>query len=67
MMDVPMDVPETAIADLRRRVRDTSWPDRETVGDPSWGAQLAPIRELVRYWSAMGNQIHSFAKENDHV
>jgi pimeloyl-ACP methyl ester carboxylesterase len=45
-----VDVPDEAVADLRRRVAATRWPDRETVGDRSQGAQLAKIQELVRYW-----------------
>src|SRR5215510_13200335 len=43
-------VPEEALADLRRRIGATRWPDRETVTDLSQGAQLAKIQELVRYW-----------------
>jgi pimeloyl-ACP methyl ester carboxylesterase len=45
-----VDVPEDEVADLRRRVAATRWPDRETVADRSQGAQLAKIQELVRYW-----------------
>jgi len=44
------DVPEAAVADLRRRLRATRWPDKETVGDSSQGAQLAKVQALVRYW-----------------
>ncbi|MFL5557006.1 MAG: epoxide hydrolase family protein [Gemmatimonadaceae bacterium] len=43
-------VAETAVADLRRRLQTTRWPDKETVADPSQGAQLANLQELVRYW-----------------
>jgi pimeloyl-ACP methyl ester carboxylesterase len=43
-------VPETAITDLRHRIRETRWPDKETVADASQGAQLARLQELVRYW-----------------
>jgi pimeloyl-ACP methyl ester carboxylesterase len=43
-------VPEKAITDLRRRVQETRWPDKETVADASQGAQLARLQELVRYW-----------------
>jgi len=43
-------VPDEELADLRRRVVATRWPDRETVDDRSQGAQLAKIQELVRYW-----------------
>jgi pimeloyl-ACP methyl ester carboxylesterase len=43
-------VPDEAIADLRRRIAATRWPDRETVSDQSQGAQLAKLQQLVRYW-----------------
>jgi hypothetical protein len=34
-----IDVPEEQLADLRRRVRATRWPDRETVTDRSQGVR----------------------------
>ncbi len=43
-------VPEAALADLRRRIAATRWPDRETVTDRSQGVQLATIQALVHYW-----------------
>jgi pimeloyl-ACP methyl ester carboxylesterase len=43
-------VPDEQLADLRRRIAATRWPDRETVNDPSQGVQLGPFQELVRYW-----------------
>jgi pimeloyl-ACP methyl ester carboxylesterase len=43
-------IPEEALADLRRRIAMTRWPDRETVSDESQGVQLATIQELARYW-----------------
>ena len=43
-------VPDADLADLRRRLAATRWPDRETVADQSQGAQLAKLQELVRYW-----------------
>ncbi|HYY98711.1 MAG TPA: epoxide hydrolase [Pyrinomonadaceae bacterium] len=43
-------VPQEALDDLRRRLAATRWPDRETVGDRSQGAQLAKLQGLVRYW-----------------
>ena len=43
-------VPEAALADLRKRIAATRWPDKETVADPSQGAQRAKLQELVRYW-----------------
>src|SRR5215472_19091668 len=43
-------VPQAALDDLRRRIAATRWPDKETAGDRSQGAQLAKLQELVRYW-----------------
>jgi hypothetical protein len=45
-----IDVPQSALDDLRRRIAATRWPDKETVADQSQGAQLAKLQELVRYW-----------------
>jgi pimeloyl-ACP methyl ester carboxylesterase len=42
--------PEVALVDLRRRITETRWPDRETVNDQSQGVQLATIQELAQYW-----------------
>ena len=44
-------VSEEQLVDLRRRVKATQWPDRETVKDPSQGVQLATIQQLARYWA----------------
>src|SRR5262245_23027367 len=45
-------IPQSAIDDLRRRIAATRWPDKETVDDRSQGAQLARLQELVRYWGS---------------
>ncbi|HEX8375543.1 MAG TPA: epoxide hydrolase, partial [Geminicoccaceae bacterium] len=45
-----VDVPEAALADLRRRIAATRWPDRETVPDQSQGVRLTSLQDLVRYW-----------------
>jgi hypothetical protein len=45
-----VDMPDEAIADLRRRIAATRWPSRELVGDRSQGVQLATVQELARYW-----------------
>jgi pimeloyl-ACP methyl ester carboxylesterase len=42
--------PDSDIVDLRRRVKATKWPDRETVKDPSQGVQLATVQKLAHYW-----------------
>ena len=39
------------LADLRRRIAETRWPDKELVTDPSQGVQLAMLQELARYWA----------------
>ena len=46
-----VDVPDEAIADLRRRIAATRWPAKELVADRSQGVQLATIQELARYWA----------------
>jgi pimeloyl-ACP methyl ester carboxylesterase len=43
-------VPKAALADLRRRLQETRWPDMETVVDRSQGPRLSELRDLVRYW-----------------
>jgi pimeloyl-ACP methyl ester carboxylesterase len=42
--------PEKDLADLRRRIAATRWPDKETVDDQSQGVQLARLQDLFRYW-----------------
>src|SRR3954471_18948214 len=43
---------DEAIADLRRRITETRWPDKETVTDRSQGAQLATFKPLMEYWGS---------------
>ena len=43
-------IPEQDLADLRRRIATTRWPDRETVNDQSQGIQLAQLKALLEYW-----------------
>src|ERR1700712_4072249 len=42
--------PDEALADLKRRIAATRWPERETVADQSQGVQLATVQKLARYW-----------------
>ncbi|RAP75104.1 epoxide hydrolase family protein [Paenibacillus montanisoli] len=44
-------VPEAELTELRRRIKDTRWPDKETVSDQSQGTQLATMRKLTDYWA----------------
>jgi pimeloyl-ACP methyl ester carboxylesterase len=46
-----VDMPEEAIAELRRLIAATRWPSRELVSDRSQGVQLATIQALARYWA----------------
>jgi pimeloyl-ACP methyl ester carboxylesterase len=42
---------DAQLADLKRRVQSTRWPERETVADASQGVQLATMQQLARHWS----------------
>jgi pimeloyl-ACP methyl ester carboxylesterase len=42
---------EAELAELRRRVNATRWPERETVSDDSQGVRLAMMQDLARYWA----------------
>src|SRR5438067_12791604 len=46
-----VDMPEEAIADLRRRIAAARWPSKELVADQSQGVQLATLQALARYWA----------------
>ena len=46
-----IDVPDDDLADLRRRLADTRWPEAECVDDWSQGMPLAYTRELATYWA----------------
>src|ERR671939_1422265 len=41
---------DEALADLRRRIAATNWPERELVPDASQGVQLATMQKLATYW-----------------
>ena len=45
-----VDITDGALNDLRRRIADTNWPEKETVADQSQGVPLAMIQKLARYW-----------------
>jgi len=42
--------PDSELDDLRRRVKMTRWPERETVADMSQGIQLATVQAIANYW-----------------
>jgi pimeloyl-ACP methyl ester carboxylesterase len=46
-----VNIPESDLSDLKRRILSTKWADKETVADPSQGVQLATIKSLADYWA----------------
>lgn len=38
------------LADLRRRIEATKWPEKETVADDTQGVRLKTMQQLVQYW-----------------
>jgi pimeloyl-ACP methyl ester carboxylesterase len=42
---------EEALADLKRRVAATIWPDQELVADDTQGVQFATTQQLAQYWA----------------
>ena len=42
--------PESKLADLRKRINATVWPEKEPVADESQGVQLATMQKLASYW-----------------
>ena len=59
-----VNIPETELIELRRRINATRWPDRETVTDSSQGVQLATMQKLARYWATDYNWRKVEAKLN---
>jgi pimeloyl-ACP methyl ester carboxylesterase len=59
-----INLPESELVDLRRRILATRWPDRETVIDRSQGVRLAAFQDLVRYWGDGYNWRRCEAKLN---
>jgi pimeloyl-ACP methyl ester carboxylesterase len=47
-----VNVPEAELAEMRRRIKATKWPEKETVTDASQGVQLATTQALARYWAS---------------
>jgi pimeloyl-ACP methyl ester carboxylesterase len=43
--------PDHELADLRRRIVATRWPDKETVADASQGVRLSTMKKLAAYWA----------------
>src|SRR5258708_29030932 len=41
---------DAELADLKRRIKATKWPNRETVNDTTQGVNLATMQKLADYW-----------------
>jgi len=52
------------LADLRRRVSATKWPEREQVSDATQGVQLATVQKLAQYWATQHDWRKCEAKIN---
>lgn len=46
-----VNIPEKKLADLKRRILATEWPEKETVSDETQGVKLATIKALAQYWA----------------
>src|SRR4030095_15626454 len=46
-----VNVNQQELEELRRRIKATNWPERETVNDESPGVELATMQALARYWA----------------
>ena len=55
---------DRALADLKRRILATQWPEKETVADESQGVPLATMQELARYWATEHDWRKAEAKLN---
>ena len=42
---------DAELADLKRRIEATRWPEREIVTDATQGVQLATVQKLASYWA----------------
>lgn len=69
-----MHVPDSVLADLRRRLAETKWPDQLPGTGWEYGADIKKVRELADYWrtrfdwraqEARINQFHQFTTEID--
>src|SRR4051812_1390570 len=47
-----IEMPESDLEELRRRIEATRWPTKELFDDRSQGVQLAAMQALARYWAS---------------
>ena len=46
-----INIPKSELAELRKRIKATKWPEREQVPDATQGVQLATMQKLAQYWA----------------
>ncbi len=46
-----VNIPDSELTELKRRIKATRWPDAETVSDASQGSQLLTMQALAQYWA----------------
>jgi pimeloyl-ACP methyl ester carboxylesterase len=46
-----VNIPDEQLAEMRQRIGETRWPEKETVQDSSQGVPLAAMRKLADYWA----------------
>jgi pimeloyl-ACP methyl ester carboxylesterase len=54
------------LADLKRRIAATRWPERETVSDATQGVNLATMQKLAHYWQTEHDWRKAEAKLNSY-
>jgi pimeloyl-ACP methyl ester carboxylesterase len=57
---------DDALAEMRRRIMATRWPEKETVADESQGVPLATMQNLARYWATGHDWRRAEAKLNSY-
>jgi len=58
------EAPQRALDDLKERLKQTRWPERETARDWSQGVPLTKLQSLVEYWSTDYDWRHCEARLN---
>jgi pimeloyl-ACP methyl ester carboxylesterase len=57
---------QAALDELRRRIKATQWPEKETVSDSSQGVPLTTMKELASYWATGHDWRKAEAKLNSY-
>ena len=59
-----VDIPQSELDDLKTRIANTRWPEKEVVDDWSQGMPLAYTKELAKYWAEEYDWRHWESKLN---